>query len=416
MVKNGSPQTLVVIGGNFWARVLSAYGHPAFPQFFDYCDAIVCREGFQPFFELAETLDPAHASGTAWRRNGEVVMNPPTNAPTDFETLPTPAFDGGAQQWCPDTVYSLYTMSNCPMGCGFCSIASGSDTFLEKPRVMSPRRVAEHMAKLGTSRFDIFDEYFTLPRQLAVGEELKKIGYRATWGSYITITKQLAEPKVCEALYEAVCRNVQLGLETLSPETLLREFKQWNPPEHYPQILANLKKAGIQTHAFVLVGLPGEPLYWGLKWIPFFERYGDDILTLKSGRYRLTCHSPEEMFGTHSQYIDVGPNEKPLHLNRDFKYLNGSRKGVEAVRDILEQACRLHWGYEVTSTLPWWVNRGRFTFEELRAMAAKLPPSPTVPKLDKAIARTRGIIRDELGKDTKISNWDDLVKFSHTLL
>ena len=416
MVKDEFPNCLVVLGGNFWSRVPNVFQLPKFVEFFNHCDAIVYREGFQPLQQLAATLNPDYASGVVWRKNGEVVVNPATQSPTDFETLPTPDFDGGARQWSPDFVPSLYTMSNCPMACGFCAIAAGSDTYLGKPRVMTPRRIAEHMANLEATRFEIFDETFPIPRQLALGKELKRIGLPATWNCYLNVTDHLAKPEICEKLYEAGCRSVQLGLETLSPDTLLREHKQWNTPENYGRILANLKAAGIQTHVFLLVGIPGEPLHWGLKWTAFLEEYGDSILTIKSGRYRLTRHSPEEKYGTHSQLIEVVPDTKPLHLNRDFRYRFTSRKKVEAVRDILEQACRRHWAYSVTSTIPWWVNRGRYSWEELREMARSLPPEPEVRHLDESIVRAKTIVREELKREVSFSSFDDVVNFARTLL
>ena len=66
-VKDASPNTLVVVGGNFWSRVTSAFKHPLFAKVFDSCDAIVYREGFQPIETLVETLDPTQASSTIWR-------------------------------------------------------------------------------------------------------------------------------------------------------------------------------------------------------------------------------------------------------------------------------------------------------------------------------------------------------------
>src|SRR3989344_2088765 len=144
LVKDEFPDCLVVLGGNFWSRVTNAFRLPEFARFFNHCDAIVYREGFQPLQQLAATLNPALASGVAWRKNGEVVFNSATQSPTDFEILPTPDFDGGATQWSPGFVPSLYTMSNCPMACGFCAIAAGIDTYLAKPRSMTPRRIAEH--------------------------------------------------------------------------------------------------------------------------------------------------------------------------------------------------------------------------------------------------------------------------------
>src|SRR3990167_2766197 len=416
LIKDTLPNCLVVLGGNFWSRVTSAFQLPGFAAFFDFCDAIVYREGFQPMLELAGTLDPRSASGTVWRDGDRVVVNSPTTKPTPFETLPTPHYDGGARQWSPDFVPSLYTMSNCPMACGFCAIAAGSDSFLAKPRSMSPQRIAEHMARLGASRFEIFDETFTIPRQLELGMELKRVDLPTTRDCYPTVTDSLAKPETCVKLYEAGCRNVQLGLETLSPDTLLREHKQWNTPKNYGVILANLKAAGIQTHVFLIVGIPGEPLHWGLKWLPFLEDYGDNVLTIKSGRYRLTRHGPDEKGEAHSQLIEVMPDTKPLHLNRDFRYRSVSRKKVEATRDILEQACRRHWAYGVTSTIPWWVNRGRYSWDELKRMAQVLPPEQDVRHLDNVIVRANTIVREELKREVTFSNFDDVATFARTLL
>ncbi len=401
LVKDEFPRCLVVLGGNFWSRVTHTFQLSEFAQFFNHCDAIVYREGFQPLQQLTATLNPAHSSGTVWRKNGEVVVNPATQSPTDFEMLPTPDFDGGATQWSPDFVPSLYTMSNCPMACGFCAIGVGSDTFLGKPRSMSPRRMAEHMVALGATRFEIFDELFPIPRQIALGKELKRLNYPATWECYLTVTDQLLKQEVCAKLYEAGCRAVQLGLETLSPDTLSRENKKWNTPKNYGVILANLKAAGIQTHVFLIVGIPGEPLGSGLGWMPFLEEHGDNILTIKSGRYRLTRNSPEEMGGKHSQWIEVLPDTKPLHLNREFLYLNTSRKKVEALRDVVEQACHEHWAYGVTSTIPWWVNRGRYSWNELRDMATHLPPEPPLPNIGKSIRKVFRAVCEEEGIELK---------------
>lgn len=415
MIREALPDTLVVLGGNFWSRVTDAFRIPKFASFFNHCDAIVYREGFQPFKELVATLNPATTSGTAWRKDGEVVVNPPTNIPANFETLPVAAFDGGARQWSPDIVVPIQTESNCPMACGYCAISGGSDTFLSRPRSMSPRRIAEHMVAHGTHRFDVVDELFSIRRQLALGKELKKLGYTATWQCYTTITNDLLDSDVCRQLHDAGCHAIQLGLESLSPETLSRERKQWNHPENYGQILANLKEAGIQTHIFLILGLPGEPLHWNLRWLPFLERYGDSILTIKAARYRLARLSPNEGDSTHSQFIEMLLDQKPLRLDADFRYLHVSRKRVEVVRDILEQACREHWAYAITSTIPWWINRGRYSLDELWQMARHLPKEEPVAHLEHAVAKMNGIIREELGRGVSLHSFDDLMRFSRTI-
>ncbi len=412
MIKDTSPNTRVVVGGNFWSRVTQAFKHPLFKRMFNYCDAIVYREGFQPIETLVETLDPTQSPSTVWRnRAGEVVVNPKSQHPTSFESLPAPVFEGGANQWSADKVPQLYTASNCHMQCGFCAIAAGSDTFLQKPRIMSAPRIAEVMEKTRATRFEIADETFSVNRQLALGKELKRIGYPATWNCYLTVTDDLLDPDRCKALYDAGCRGVQIGLESLSHETLLREFKSWNHPENYAAILRNLAQAGIQNHVFLLTGLPGEPVETGLRWLPFLKDHGDDILTIKAGRYRLTKGSPEETKKTHSRYIRPEADDQPLHLNRNFKYLDprSSRKRVEAVRDLIEEACRDHWAYAVTSATPWWANRGRYSLDELRAAAHTTHKDPSVPHLKDAIIKANGIIKEATGKSYSLTSFNELV-------
>lgn len=415
MIKEVLPNTIVVIGGNFWSRVTHAFDYPEFQKLFDHCDVIVYREGFQPLQILARTLDPLSVPGAAWRNGNKVIVNPPVKVPTSFEELPTPVFDGGITQWSPDPVYPLYTSSNCTQQCDFCAISAGSDTFLSKPRMMSPARIAHHMCQLGTHRFDILDEHFPIGRQLALGTELRQLGYMATWQAYLNVSDRLLDPQVCHDLYAAGCRCVLIGLETLTTDTLLRESKPWNHPENYGQILRNLREAGIQTHVFLLLGLPGEPLHRNLKWLAFLEEYGDSILTLKAGRYRLIKMSPKEQGDRGNELVKVAPDDKPLHLNRDFRYTVSSRKRVEAMRDIIEQMCRNHWAYGVTSTIPWWINRGRYTWDDFHAMAKVLPPEQEVPHLARSVRKVNGIVHDELGLRTSLASYSELVAFSKNI-
>ncbi|MET8542293.1 radical SAM protein [Kitasatospora sp. NPDC004799] len=419
LVREQLPHVRLFMGGNYWARTMDAYHDPAFVALFDHWDAIVYAEGFRPVVELVEGADPATVPGVVWRDGGTVRVNPRTPAPVDYESLPTPVFDRSIRQWSPDFVPPLYTMSNCPMRCGFCSIAAGSDSFLHKPRVMSERRVAEHIAALGVERVDFVDEYLTIPRQLRIGRELARIGHRATWQCYLTASDQLLKPEACRALAEAGCSAVQLGLESLDPDTLRQEAKPWNHPANYGRILRNLHDAGIQVHVFIIVGVPGEPINRSLRWLPFLEEHGEHILTIKSGRYRLTRRAPDERAASLHQLSGLqvtGEDRKLLNLNRDqFRYTSGglSRKRVEAVRDLLEEACRRHWAYQVTSDIPWWTNRGRFTLEQLRADAEVLrahrPAEPSIPAshLKRGLSKVASALHDELGLRAAPATYED---------
>ncbi|MGW2374166.1 MULTISPECIES: hypothetical protein [Kitasatospora] len=112
----------------------------------------------------------------------------------------------------------------------------------------------------------------------------------------------------------------------------------------------------------------------------------------------------------------TGEDQKLLNLNRDqFRYTMGglSRKRVEAVRDLLEEACRRHWAYQVTSDLPWWTNRARFTLEQLRADAELLrahrPAEPSIPadRLKRGLSKITSALHDELGPRAAPATYED---------
>lgn len=416
MIKDFLPNTLVILGGNFWSRVEEAFSHPEFVKFFEFCDGIVYAEGFQPIRDLALGVPLESVGGLVHLVQGRVKINPIHETASAFEELPTPVYNGDARTWSPDDVIPLYTMSNCPYKCRFCGISRGSDTFLDKPRFMTPARIAYHMMKTGASRFDITDETLSVQRQLALGNELRCLGYSATWQCYTTVNPDLADPATCEKLYLAGCRAVQLGLESLSDETLGRENKKWNTPNNYGVMLKNLRDAGIQTHVFLIAGLPDEPLHCGLKWLDFMAEHGRNMLTIKASRYRVTRDSPEDRDIESMGSLEVTSNTKPLHLNRDFKYTRLSMQRVNAVRDLLEQGCIRHWAYGVTSTLPWWTNRGRYGWDDLEQMAKILPLSPDVPHLKLALTKARSIIEQELDQRVKLFTFDSLVEFTRTIM
>ncbi len=427
MVKDTLPDCVVIVGGNFFGRMPDPTLYPEFIELFKHLDGVVYAEGFQPLEEIAETLDVSTTSGMIWRKGVEVVKNPRTKSPTDFYSLPTPALDGGATQWAPEMVPTLYTQSHCPLACDFCAIAVQSDTFAPgrldtvqklKPRSMTPRRIAEHMQSTGAHKFDIADELFSIQRQLELGRELRSVGYEAVWQCYLTVTDNLLNPQVAHDLYEAGCRAVQFGLETLSKDTLLKIHKQWNTPSSYDRILKNFRDAGIHTHVFIMIGLPSESLSEGLKWVSFLKKYGRNILTVKSARWRPARFAPEVEKNLLADQVELYPDTKPFQTNRSFRYRSTTHSNtkVDAMRDIVEQACRRHWAYNVTSTIPWWINRSRYTWEELEDMAKELPIEPDIPYLDDRIAQMRYLVRTELKREANFQTWEELVAFTETLL
>lgn len=417
IIKDAFPSIKVVLGGNIWPRLAHAFSLPGFSTLMEMtCDAIVVSEGFVPLNAFASGAPREKISDLAWVDETKLVRVNCGSLAVDFNSLPSPVFgeSEGATQWAPDRVVPLYTASNCVKQCGYCDISGGSSTFMKQPRQMDVEHVVRDMVTSGATRFDFTEELLNIDRQIDIGRALRQVGYPATWQCYTTITKDLLELGRCQELADAGCRAVQVGLESLDQMTLARERKGWNRPEQYGQILNNLRGVGIQVHAFIILGIPGESAQAQLQWPAFIKQYGSSLLTIKASRYQLTRLSPEGRFlasggdprasakFAHLAHIELKEEFKPLKLNSQFTYKLGSgmsMKKVDALRDVLEEACRRHWAYGITSTLPWWQTGGdtlgrssrkwpRF-FQPRRASICQRQFQGSTPSLEKGWARMK---------------------------
>lgn len=379
MVKEALPEAKVVYGGNYLAQVQSVFEQPEFAKMFEYGDCYVYAEGFHPSLEIMQSLtrkeDFRSVTGAVWRSEEGVVRNIKTNHPFDFENIPTPIFEGMEQQWSPEPIYPLYTMSNCPYACNFCAIPAGSDTYMCPPRMMTPRRVAEHVAKLvdqGARLFTIADESMPVRRLHAIGQELEKMNYggRALFSCLMNAEECLSDKKVCRELYSLGLRCAQIGIETISVSSLESQNKRPNKPALYRKMIKTLSSAGIQVHLFLIVGLPGEAVADSLATLAFLEECGDDIATAVVSRFRVPKMSRAGLTGAGTQGIVVKPDTKPWSANLDFEYVDGkSGQQVDALRKIGRQVCIDLPLHQITSLLAEHANRLRWPLDELKTAA-----------------------------------------------
>ncbi|MBN1424327.1 radical SAM protein [Candidatus Fermentibacteria bacterium] len=82
-------------------------------------------------------------------------------------------------------------------------------------------------------------------------------GAPAPWYGFVRPTAALADYGLVQALADSGCSMLQLGLETAS-QGLLDHMRKGVDSTLYPSILANLRRAGIKSYAYLLFGFPGE--------------------------------------------------------------------------------------------------------------------------------------------------------------
>lgn len=243
------------------------------------------------------------------------------------------------------------------------------------PRMMTPRRVAEHVAKLvdrGARLFTIADESMPARRLLAIGQEFEQIGYggKALFSCLMNAEDCFSDAEVCQDLYRTGLRCAQIGIETIAVSSLESQNKRPNKPAQYRKMIKALSGAGIQVHLFIIVGLPGETVVNSLATLAFLEECGDDVTTAVVSRFRVPKMSRAGLTGEGAEGILVRPDTKPWSANLDFEYADGkSGQQVDALRKIGRQVCIDLPLHQITSLLAEHANRLRWSTDDLRTAA-----------------------------------------------
>ncbi len=97
-----------------------------------------------------------------------------------------------------------------------------------------------------------------------------------SWHGFVRFEKALLDPGLVAGLAASGCAMLQLGLESGSQAVLDRLQKGTRLAE-VAAILANLKRAGIASYVYVMLGTPGESEADAEQTLQFLERHADAI-------------------------------------------------------------------------------------------------------------------------------------------
>ncbi len=234
-------------------------------------DAVVVGEGELTLEELLPALsrpgqDLSGVEGIFFRRpDGEVVQTPPRPFIADLDTLPMPDREAVDLPRYIDVwrrhhglgSCSLITSRGCPFQCTWCS----HGVFGRSHRSRSPQNVADEVEWLRDRyRPDMLwyaDDVFTInPRWFfAYGKELKR---RNLVMPFETITREdRLDEAIVKELAELRCHRIWLGSESGS-QRILDAMKRRADAARIREMVGLLKRHGIQTGLFVMLGFDGE--------------------------------------------------------------------------------------------------------------------------------------------------------------
>lgn len=407
----------LVLGGNVFSRIydILAIPDPVNEELFRIWGSVVVGEGERPLLQFAEAIRRGEpfdgVEGTL--RPGRLPLR--RHGPLSLDEVSAPRCDGFTPL-IPEVPVPLNIYRGCYLSgvCQFCDINQGYDSVWAEVGSGTPKirgrlrnldRVVDDIrlcaSRYRTRLFTFTDEWFRLEEMLGLIDRLLAEKIQIQWDAYARLEPRLADPAVARRLALGGARFLQFGLETASPH-LLKIIRKGTSPVTAAQIFKALSGAGIWSHVFVIVGLPGETLHDTLLTVNFLRENADNLFTIKPTRFQLSRHSP---FATNRscKYIEVEEDrarELDISLNLPFQYASLhycrrcrddatlspageicprcsdrivsrpslSRRVVNAVYTAMELLAARHWAYPFTSLFPYHL-RLLFSPEDARTIA-----------------------------------------------
>jgi len=213
---------------------------------------------------MTEKRDWRDIKGIGFRENGGYRINPLHDQTEDLDDLPFP----DRSLLSPDARYfmpivertpfaTLLTSRGCPFLCTFCAAPAFEG---RKARVRSAGNVLEELEiikYMGFKEVYFRDENFTFfkERNRVLFNRMieNRIGLKWVSNAHIHTLDEEDIP----LMRESGCHYLKIGIESGSPR-ILKNIRKNLDLDRARHVFKLLKKAGINTHANFMIGLPGE--------------------------------------------------------------------------------------------------------------------------------------------------------------
>ena len=226
----------------------------------DFCDYVVRQEGEDTLVELVEYLHGRgsleNILGLTYRNaDDEIVHNPDRPLLDSLSDLPWPDMNlvVGGEKVTPEP---LLASRGCPFDCEFCSVVL---MFGRRVRMIEPAEVVKRIKERNPRKVFFYDDNFFISKRR--GKELLEQMIEARFS--MPFFAQIRIDSVCkngrvdqellDLMWNAGCRIVYLGLESVNPATL-KEYHKESTIEDMAGGLEALARRGIRTHGMFVCG------------------------------------------------------------------------------------------------------------------------------------------------------------------
>lgn len=239
-------------------------------------DFAVVGEGEITLLKLVEAIKKKDKNlkrirGLAFRNSvGKIKITPPRQLIKNLDSLPFPAWDLMPPQKYrivpilePAKAFPIapiLTSRGCPYNCSFCA---SNITWGRKIRFRSPKNVLAEIKMLrdnfGVKEIHFGDDNFTMDIERAkkICDTMMAEKINLPWQCPNGVRIDRLSLLLLRKMKKAGCYALGLGIESGSQKVLKKNNKNLDL-KIVPQVLRDLKKVGLDSYGFFILGLPGD--------------------------------------------------------------------------------------------------------------------------------------------------------------
>jgi len=227
---------------------------------------VIVGEGEETLLEIMQGKKLSEINGIFYKENERILSTPPRQFIEDLDSLPFPDFSiyDLKKYHCSKLVsrYSpvlqIETSRGCPNNCSFCS----KSVFERKFRTKSAGRVVQEMKyfiKNGAKELRIIDDQFAadIERAKEICRLLIKEKVKIPWCLPNGIRVDRVDQEFLDLAKEAGCYQVSIGFES-GDQNSLNSINKGITLEQGAKCMAMVKKAGLESIGFFVLGLPAD--------------------------------------------------------------------------------------------------------------------------------------------------------------
>jgi len=267
-IKRNANDVPIILGGpHATARPGEVLGYECF-------DYVVLGEGDESLSKLVRCISEKNGfsgiDGLAYRRSGQVVIQPKSSYIQDIDSLPFPSYHLLSLNEYPEaphgTFYkkrpfiSMFTSRGCPYDCAYCA---NPNMWGHAWRARSPEKIVTEISYL-TEKFRIKeihfeDDNFTLSRNrvIKICQGILENNMDIAWKCPNGVRVEQLDLETIQLMRRAGCYSLSFGIESGVQEILDNVNKDLDLSK-LRRVISWARDAGIFTIGFFIFGLPGE--------------------------------------------------------------------------------------------------------------------------------------------------------------